>query len=444
MKNITKAIFTVFLSVSIIFSSTALTAFASTVNVVTSTYNRVDEIKDWGAATTKVIVDIQKSISPILISNDTFSVYVERVDKREEKNPIEKGDRVVTKAYVSNETGVEVQNGKGHYVTLELQVGPKVSLASPLNYSGPGNAWIDCNYTITQKKTISSSDGTVSDIVANKMKNRYTPDLEKFKFSAYTHKDGIKLSYASFAPEASGAKKPLIVWLHGGGEGGTDATIPLSANKAVAFASKPIQDIFGGAYVYVPQTPTRWMDDGKVIVSGKEKANAVSKYTGALQGAIEDYVSKNPGIDKNRIYIGGASNGGFMVIRLLADYPKYYAAAFPVCEGIKEEFLSNAAINEMKNIPMWFVASAADNVLPAPMFTVKLYDRLVKAGAPEIYFNYYKNVVDVTGQYKKENGTPYEYDGHWSWIYVYNNSPTQKIDGKEVSIMEWLAAQKLK
>lgn len=38
---------------------------------------------------------------------------------------------------------------------------------------------------------------------------------------------------------------------------------------------------------------------------------------------------------------------------------------------------------------------------------------------------------------------PFEYNGYWSWIYTYNNQCKDTYQGKEITIMEWLAAQYL-
>ncbi|MEK1829898.1 prolyl oligopeptidase family serine peptidase [Priestia megaterium] len=161
----------------------------------------------------------------------------------------------------------------------------------------------------------------------------------------------IELAYASHAPAKDKKKNPLIIWLHGGGEGGTDATIPLSANKAVSFITKETQAYFEGAYVLVPQAPTKWMDG----YTGK--ADGTSIYKESLMALIEEYVSKNPDIDPNRIYIGGASNGGYMTMLMIRDYPKYFAAAFPVCEGLNDRLITNQDIEKMKETPIWFVAA---------------------------------------------------------------------------------------
>jgi hypothetical protein len=69
------------------------------------------------------------------------------------------------------------------------------------------------------------------------------------------------------------------------------------------------------------------------------------------------------------------------------------------------------------------------------------------AGASDVHFTYYDQIVDQTGLYKDENGNPYEYIGHWAWIPMLNNECTTDFDGspvmvngKPASILEWLAA----
>ena len=46
----------------------------------------------------------------------------------------------------------------------------------------------------------------------------------------------VTLTYASYEPwslRGDGAKNPLIIWLHGGGEGGKDVSITLLGNEVV-------------------------------------------------------------------------------------------------------------------------------------------------------------------------------------------------------------------
>jgi hypothetical protein len=80
--------------------------------------------------------------------------------------------------------------------------------------------------------------------------------------------------------------------------------------------------------------------------------------------------------------------------------------------------------------------------IPLDDYSNALYDRLVEAGASNVHYSLFENVVDTTGNYFGEDGkTPYEYMGHWSWIYTLNNECEEEIDGVNTTIFEWLAAQ---
>jgi predicted peptidase len=158
---------------------------------------------------------------------------------------------------------------------------------------------------------------------------------------------------------------------------------------------------------------------------------------------IKDYVAQNKDIDQDRIYIGGDSNGGYMTMLMIRDYPEYFAAAFPTCEALDDTLITDEDIENMKNLPIWFVHAKTDNVVPADQYVIPTYNRLVEAGAMDVHLSLFDNVVDTSGLYKNDDGTPYEYNGHWSWIYVYNNDVMKTIDGKTVSLMEWLANQTL-
>nr|WP_319489039.1 glycoside hydrolase family 3 C-terminal domain-containing protein [uncultured Caproiciproducens sp.] len=403
-----------------------------------TTYSTVAEIEDWGAATTKVIVNLGKSVKKGSVSNDTFKVFVSRSDNRLATPFLESGYRDVTNAYVSDAKGNSVDNG--NYATLEMKIGPTVTLGSPLNYdymTTGFNNWIQCDYTISQLKDIVSDSTTISNLVANNCTDQIRVGVDNFTTGKETN-DNITLSYASYAPATDKVKNPLIVWLHGAGEGGTDATIPISANKAFNFASSDMQSYFGGTYVLVPQCPSMWMAGPNGEVGGVN-----SKYEASLMALIKDYVSKNSDIDTNRIYVGGDSNGGYMTMLLARDYTSYFAAAMPTCEALADNLITDANIQTMKNLPMWFTAAKTDTIVDPTKYVVPTYNRLVKAGAKDVHFSYFDNVADTTGLYTKTDGTPYEYIGHWSWIYVFNNQCKDTINGKTTTIMQWLAAQTL-
>jgi predicted peptidase len=403
---------------------------------------------DWGPALTKLILELEKKIPAQPIDTSSFSVSVKRIDPRiPEGAPVAEGRLRIKNIFVSDAQGNKADSGA--YITLETVCGPEDSLGSPMNTYKARNAWIECRYRITQTKPVAD----LSDLTADKPGKIYKPQLKKFNFNGkISYKDReygeITLSYAEYIPPGAheGSNLPLIIWLHGLGEGGTDPSLPVSANKACEFASPGIQAYFGGeAYVLAPQTPTFWMDAVNLDPrdGGNETFNT-SKYTRALKNLFDRYMADHPGIDRRRVYIGGCSNGGFMTQVLIMAYPELFAAAFPVCSTAVDSRITTKQLQGIRLMPVWFVNAASDPVVPAPKNSLGTYDRLVKLDAPGVYYSYPRNICDKSGLYTKKDGSPYVYPGHHSWIYVYNNWLTQYIDGREISLMEWLASQRKK
>jgi predicted peptidase len=102
-------------------------------------------------------------------------------------------------------------------------------------------------------------------------------------------------------------------------------------------------------------------------------------------------------------------------------------------------------MSNIKNVPIWFIQSKDDGVTNPTNTVIPVYERLKKAGAKNVHFTFYDRVIDLSGFYGGEN---YHFNGHWSWIYShanhakldYDGSPV-KLNGRPVTIMEWLAAQ---
>jgi predicted peptidase len=297
-----------------------------------------------------------------------------------------------------------------------------------------GTRWVDYELTITDE-----ASGRVWDTEAD----RIIPLVDRFDLSGrFVHETGTALSYASYAPATSREKSPLLIWLHGGGEGGTDPTIPLLANRATSYVSDEIQVIIGGAYVLVPQCPGAWMHNREGILTHGQEDDV---YNAALMALIRDFVSSHPGIDTKRIYVGGCSNGGYMALKLILLHPDEFAAGFISSLAYQSQYLTDEQIVSISHVPIWFVHSMDDRTTLPEKTALPVYDRLKAAGAADVHLSYYDHVVDITGFF---GGDDYLYNGHWSWIYLHANecrldfdgSPVT-LDGRPVTIMEWLAAQ---
>ena len=74
-------------------------------------------------------------------------------------------------------------------------------------------------------------------------------------------------------------------------------------------------------------------------------------------------------------------------------------------------------------------------------YSPKAYERLTEAGGSDIHFSLFDDVHDTTGLYKRADGTPYQYNGHWSWLYTLNNECKENIDGEEVTIWQWISTK---
>jgi len=399
-------------------------------------YRTVTEAFDWGPCITKIIIEPAEPIKDEAFAPEDFTVMVKRKvaagdmpivaavadlqgvgssAKAQMVDAYLNGERKVTRAYLSDGEGREKAAGK--FLTLEMEISPDDAMGSSANYDIPSglNHWVEARYTITGKingKTF----------VVNNEQGNYYPQAKNFNFGNYHEGEYDSMPYASFEPQ-DGKKHPLIIWLHGKGEGGDNALMLLLGNKVSALADEKIQSYFGGAYVLLPQARTYWMHGYKGTADG------TSIYSSLLKNMIDEYIKAHPNVDKSRIYVGGCSNGGYMTMLLVRDNPGFFAAAFPVCEGLSDELISDADLENISKTPLWFTAAKTDNILPPEKYSVPTAARLRKHGA-DVHFSYYDKVVDTTGRYKQKDGTPYEYPGHNSWIYVFNNEPAEEIDGK--------------
>lgn len=399
-------------------------------------YTLVVEGFDWGPAVNKIILDMGESIDKAPAGR--FLVHATRnTDLAEIPEAFKSGERYIRDSYVSDEKGNRIT--KGNHLTLVLEIGPNQPLTSPFHYANNdkirGNFWVDYSVSVTHLSSLKTW---------NRYKGKVMPLIDQYDLTGiFEYEPGKSLHYASFTPADQESPSPLIIWLHGGGEGGTDPTTALLGNRAANYASDEIQQIFGGAYVLVPQSPTFWMNrEG----GGYTRGDVEDIYNAGLMALIENFVAQNPNIDRKRIYLGGCSNGGYMSLKLLLKRPDYFAAGYISALAYHSEFISDKEIRSIKNIPIWFIHSKDDPVTVPDMTVVPVYNRLKAAGARNLHFSFYDHVIDITNQY---GGADFQYSGHWSWIYSHANKATLdfdkkpvKLNGTPVTVMQWLAAQR--
>ncbi len=267
------------------------------------------------------------------------------------------------------------------------------------------------------------------------------PAVEPFHLDGhFTGSDGQMLAYADYEPAVTGTC-PLVVWLHNGDEGGDDPRIPLLAERATALAESEFQGAVGGAaYVLVPQTERSWFAlDG--YGDWQSNDGKPSPATQVLKELIDTYIAAHPHVDADRIYIGGSGAGGYMTLNMLLQYPDMFAAAFPVSEYYRDAAISDAQLDSIRHIPLWFTYAQDDFPVEASAYTAATVKRLQALGAPVHVTAWEHAPADAMNSfYRTRVNTYIGHEGDWSWIYFFKGQCTDAVTGE--SAWQWLGEQR--
>ncbi len=429
---------------------------------------------DWGPAVEKIVLNAGKEIDIGYFLSEEFDLSEFEVTKETRRSSNHNSrasttetDLTPSSIFLSDAYGNKV-DGNSKYLTVLLEYPPESEDASPFTDSVMKRAHEIYGYRLENDDL---------DLEIYKLAGMVNPLAAKFKVSELVSED-YSMSYAYYNPPKKSSKIPLIVWLHGISEGGQNPYIPLFGIKSVNLASDDIQKYFeNGASILIPQCPTTWLETTSLDSSGmriwepvdlegmmNKYVNPIksiigmvttisadtsptttvtaktSYYTNSLMDLIETFCQQNPNIDKKRIYIGGCSAGGYMTLNMLVERPDYFAAAFPTCEVYVDRKLSDDDIAELAKVPLWFIQAKTDTTAKPATYVTPTYKRLQAAGAKNLHLTMYDGVFDSeTDENKKPaEAKPYEYPGHYSWMYVLNNDP--KENGK--SLFQWISEQK--
>lgn len=173
-------------------------------------------------------------------------------------------------------------------------------------------------------------------------------------------KNGSILPYQIYTPDNREEKLPLVIYLHGSGEAGTDNEKQMYTGTNVGpqyFASKEIQDI-QQTYVVAPQTPMEMRWASTSIAEYDFQTTPITPSMDALLDLIEKLKDELP-IDENRVYIAGLSRGGQGVWNAALHRPDLFAAIVPIAGSASPK---DAKI--IKDIPTWVFHGDSDTITP--------------------------------------------------------------------------------
>ncbi len=166
---------------------------------------------------------------------------------------------------------------------------------------------------------------------------------------------GLERRYLRYLPPEyaqSRGRWPLILFLHGAGERGSDPYLP-------AIYGPPMQVMYGLSLPFIlvaPQCPLN------------------ERWSPASLAALLDQVERECAVDPDRIILTGVSMGGGGTWTLAMAQPERFAAIAPVC-GFGDP--SRAAT--IAQLPAWVFHGARDEVVPLSR-SQEMVEALERAG----------------------------------------------------------------
>ena len=234
-------------------------------------------------------------------------------------------------------------------------------------------------------------------------------ELEALKKEFYFGKgpeiNGYSIDYRYYSPVGryDNTEYPLVIWLHGMGDGAYDGKQVEKSNIAL-WASESYQSRFKGS-------------EGAFIFAARSIEEEGLFWTDELihplRAAIDAFIHDNwYNIDLERIYIGGYSMGGKMTLKMAVAYPELFAAAFPICPAWVPGTDATAKLADM---PIWLTSGVADPLVNYFTWVMPTWENIIaQSDVPE------DCRFSTLSRTAYANGLPTS-SAHHSWFSVNND-----------------------
>jgi predicted peptidase len=222
---------------------------------------------------------------------------------------------------------------------------------------------------------------------------------------------------------------PLMLFLHGGGEGGDDNWLQLVGTLGATAWAERYPDIM----VLAPQNPGRWEDVQAAMRNagpGQPPLPGWSGETLDTVAAVIRHLIEDGEVDPARVYVSGMSMGGAGTLRILARHRDLFAAAAPICPSMNDETIPY--LRGLVDLPIWVSTAYRDTFPTRHEHIVEGVHALRAAGNDDAHYTLYSaeelaayglgaNPALTDEQRWGEN--------HHSWVLTLNNA---------YGIMDWL------
>lgn len=347
--------------------------------------------------------------------------------------------RTVVDVYVNNRAERDIRGAPGRagrFVIIELSANDPN--AGGLFWTGVMNEPYPLvgAYAIRQTRDITDAQGRVvlpASPFAVTNQGVISPVVDDFVSMVYTDAAGTSLPFRLFRPRTVRERTyPLVVFLHGSGERGTNNLTQITANQgAVAFAA-PRRQATDPSFVLAPQAPP-----------------GLNWTTPAIQAALLeliDVVAGNHPVDRDRLYLTGLSMGGIGAFDILPRHPDMFAAALLIAARGDV-----TRMPLMTDVPLWATHSVDDPTVDYTTGTLALINALEAAGAPVTRGEWPGNLPERAAEREAQRlwaaaeaagshilltaytaGTT-PVNAHWSWVPTYANDV----------MLDWLFSHRL-
>ncbi len=202
--------------------------------------------------------------------------------------------------------------------------------------------------------------------------------------------DGDTLPWRILYPQGynSGQSYPVVFFLHGAGERGSDNEKQL-IHGAKLFANDSLRKKFP-AIVIMPQCSSNhyWSNVMRIYDSTNRfhvfQPGGMPTATMNLLQLLVGYVLDSLPVKKDQVYVGGLSMGGMGTFELVRRMPNTFAAAFPICGGANPATAATITTKQW-----WIFHGAKDNVVD-PQHSERMVKAL-KSSGKKVRYTLYPN-----------------------------------------------------
>lgn len=291
--------------------------------------------------------------------------------------------------------------------------------------------------TITPEK-FPYGDGWTLTVGADRYVRADVDDERVQGLDAFAAKKEGEVLYRLYSPKSK-QPRPMILFLHGGGECGFDNFKQMVGTIGAIHLAEKYPDF----YIMAPQAPQ--LHDFTMMMGNATKQSFATSDLPGKHGWHREYLSAvcdiirgmidEGKVDMNRVYVTGMSMGGGGTLRAMSVGAGLFAAAAPICPTMTPETFE--ILRGLVDAKIWISTAYVDHTIYRHKYIVDGILALRDAGNSNAHLTLYSPEELEAYGIATDPELPLQAKfgaNHASWILTYHN---------EHGILSWLTEQTL-